>query len=714
MADFRTHPVFLRLTTSQEANFLGTWVIDDVPNSGRSRLEYVVEEMDACPPDQIDSILATCQFLTDYPFPELEMVDDAQRPRFALAMAQAGLLTRIRSENKNAGLISALAVLFGTEYRIDLDESVLITEIPTLYGIGRIERPRFRWADPKDRFMICPELAKMASLSLTARRLFINLGYYKNYDTGAWIRVGQLGIPESLQSIITELCEVGIIDSCPGPSAKLTRYTIERLQTLAEEVGIKYPPKRKNDLIATLIEQCATETLERTISDWEKDLDLQWDTDGKKYEFHFKVTNYKGLRYFLYQEINRLKAYLQYIAPLPVLFHSLYKPSIPKAVEVVQNSPSSLSYYLQTKTDPHQQTPSPFEEDIRRLRPGDLKSIKRLWDKNCQAILEKVIRSEVTPEQVRAKSFYEVIRYFEKTGSLQEYRLATQKEGFEHNWRAVLNIFISTKLRNHKYYQLLPKEFTCPGCGVNFLEWSVPLRYAMLVQMNIQFCAGCYGYIFDHYRKANNAYTQSLTDKEMLERLFQLSAVLEMIPTKTFMNPTTRLNHLPIHLPDLPTEKQIAVGKALIQMPAYSLYVTRFGDWMTALVQSGVLADGHQVMSRGIRCIAKDGHVCLSLGEKAIDDWLLAHGIPHEKEILYPFDSAYNPGGQFRMDWRVGDIFIEYAGMMTEPDYRKKMDWKVNFCARNNYRLILLEPKDLEYLGKKLGFLVDTVTNQSV
>jgi hypothetical protein len=231
----------------------------------------------------------------------------------------------------------------------------------------------------------------------------------------------------------------------------------------------------------------------------------------------------------------------------------------------------------------------------------------------------------------------------------------------------------------------------------------------MLEQMNVQFCAGCYDYIFEHDRKATNAYTKSQTNDEMLERLFKLSQALEMIPTRTYLVPTRKsTDHRFIHLPSFPTEKQIAVGAALIHMPSYEIYIKRFGNWMEALVQSGILANGYQVMSRGIRCIANDGHVCLSLGEKTIDDWMTAHGIPHEKEVPYPFDPTYNPIDRSLMDWKVGDVFIEYAGMMIEPDYRKKMDWKIDLSAQKNFQLVILEPEDLECLEKKLGFLINS------
>ena len=69
-------------------------------------------------------------------------------------------------------------------------------------------------------------------------------------------------------------------------------------------------------------------------------------------------------------------------------------------------------------------------------------------------------------------------------------------------------------------------------------------------------------------------------------------------------------------------------------MPPYKLYVKAFGSWLNALILSDVLTDGTRHTSRGIQCIALDGHKCLSLVEKTIDDWFIEHNISHEKNMV--------------------------------------------------------------------------------
>ena len=189
----------------------------------------------------------------------------------------------------------------------------------------------------------------------------------------------------------------------------------------------------------------------------------------------------------------------------------------------------------------------------------------------------------------------------------------------------------------------------------------------------------------------------------MLRYLFELSKALEFIPTRKYMESIV----LPIHS----VEKQIATGKILLKMPAYEIYIEKFGSWLKCLSSAGVLDDGHRKTSRGIQCLANDGHLCLSLGEKAIDDWLSNHDVPHEKESFYPFDEELNPNKLSRTDWKIGNVFIEYAGLMDDPEYASKMKNKKQLADKNGLHLIIIEPSDLFSLDEKLKTL--TLENDS-
>jgi hypothetical protein len=117
-------------------------------------------------------------------------------------------------------------------------------------------------------------------------------------------------------------------------------------------------------------------------------------------------------------------------------------------------------------------------------------------------------------------------------------------------------------------------------------------------------------------------------------------------------------------------------------------------------VAAKVLPEGSQQMARGVRCIAEDGHVCLSLGEKTVCDILHRHGIPHEREVAYPGSSA------FRADWAVGETLIEYFGLAGDPGYDARTKAKRKLAAEHGLTVIALYPKDLaerSRLLKKLG-----------
>jgi hypothetical protein len=123
-----------------------------------------------------------------------------------------------------------------------------------------------------------------------------------------------------------------------------------------------------------------------------------------------------------------------------------------------------------------------------------------------------------------------------------------------------------------------------------------------------------------------------------------------------------------------------------------------FGSWLKALVEAGILEDGTRRTGRGTQCLAKDGHLCLSLGEKTIDDFLHSYGIAHEKEPHYP-------EGNFRADFLVDGVFIEYFGLKGDSDYDAKTRLKQRICKKHGIRLISIYPSDivsLKKLSKKL------------
>jgi hypothetical protein len=124
------------------------------------------------------------------------------------------------------------------------------------------------------------------------------------------------------------------------------------------------------------------------------------------------------------------------------------------------------------------------------------------------------------------------------------------------------------------------------------------------------------------------------------------------------------------------------------EKPSIILIKNIFGSWFEALLAAGILEDGTRKNSRGIQCLAKDGDVCYSLGEKTIDDLLYSMKIKHKKECKYPESN-------FRSDFLVNNIHIEYFGLIGNKEYDKKMRDKIKLCNKHGLKLLAIYPKDL-------------------
>lgn len=235
-----------------------------------------------------------------------------------------------------------------------------------------------------------------------------------------------------------------------------------------------------------------------------------------------------------------------------------------------------------------------------------------------------------------------------------------------------------------------PKWKTCLLCQNKFVEDSLPMPLIERLGIErLEFCAPCLGDAL--FAEGDN----NASEEAILQYLQDLANLLERVPPQNFGNGKA-------DLVDLENEKRLALLKLLRTKPTASRVKSVFGSWLNALVNAGVLEDGTRKTSRGIQCIAKDGHACLSLGEKTIDDFLYARRVHHEKEPQYP-ESNY------RGDFKVGNTVIEYFGLVGDPDYDAKTEEKILLCEKHKITLIAIYPQDLisqTKLEKKLSTIV--------
>ena len=227
-----------------------------------------------------------------------------------------------------------------------------------------------------------------------------------------------------------------------------------------------------------------------------------------------------------------------------------------------------------------------------------------------------------------------------------------------------------------------PLRKICPLCQQEFIESSLPVPLVDRLGINgLDYCSPCLQGIVFHGTGNSNS-----SKEDVREYLIKLSDVLKQIPHQGFGEGMEDLRYLDI-------QERLIILKILKEKPSVNRVRQLFGSWLEALIDSGILEDGTRKTSRGTQCLAKDGHICYSLAEKTIDDYMYNHNILHSKEPLYP-------GSNMRADFLVKSTFIEYFGLRGNPEYDSKTEIKKKRCCEHGLFLLELYPEDLVSIGK--------------
>ena len=130
-----------------------------------------------------------------------------------------------------------------------------------------------------------------------------------------------------------------------------------------------------------------------------------------------------------------------------------------------------------------------------------------------------------------------------------------------------------------------------------------------------------------------------------------------------------------------------------------------FGSWNNAIAAAGLPPNrSHsQRMYKRTNTVALDGHLCDSVSEALIDNWLTENNISHERNVSYPETNH-------KADWKINingqAVFIEYFGLANDsPRYDRTTKKKQKLSQRYNFKLIEIYPQDLypkEHLDDKL------------
>jgi hypothetical protein len=167
-----------------------------------------------------------------------------------------------------------------------------------------------------------------------------------------------------------------------------------------------------------------------------------------------------------------------------------------------------------------------------------------------------------------------------------------------------------------------------------------------------------------------------------------------VIPAQQFAE-STRIGELALDVRDRAMAALVCTPSVEVMVEALDVGPAR-GKWLRVLQTVGLVDEAWRP-ARGTYCLAADGHACRSLGERAIDDYLSANGIAHEPEPHYP-------GTALRADWRLDDgTFIEYAGLLSDVDYRDRLVAKIERASAAGIPVLVLTPDDLLQLDRRLG-----------
>lgn len=120
-----------------------------------------------------------------------------------------------------------------------------------------------------------------------------------------------------------------------------------------------------------------------------------------------------------------------------------------------------------------------------------------------------------------------------------------------------------------------------------------------------------------------------------------------------------------------------------------------FGSWNKAIMGAGLVPNRScdNKMYKRVISKAKDGHLCDSISEVLIDNWLYKNNIKHEKDAHYP---KTNHLADWKIVYEDKEIFVEYFGLANDsPRYDRSIKEKQTLCDEQNIYLISIFPKDL-------------------
>lgn len=220
-----------------------------------------------------------------------------------------------------------------------------------------------------------------------------------------------------------------------------------------------------------------------------------------------------------------------------------------------------------------------------------------------------------------------------------------------------------------------------------------------------EICAWCFKLIDYHELSTRNAgKTQDEIREEAIDA-FRLA--VEKFDFKYWKSPVlTRDTLISLNLREK-SKNQVRVAAAILSAMPRDL--VGFDSARHFFSETGLEEILPPDKGRGKKSISRCGHLCLSLGEREICEYLFQKGIGHSREPDYhSLVSAVSitEFGFMRGDFLIGDVVIEYSGLSGDPLYDAKMQRKIDLCKKYGVSLIVVQPADLKRLDSVLSVLL--------
>jgi hypothetical protein len=239
--------------------------------------------------------------------------------------------------------------------------------------------------------------------------------------------------------------------------------------------------------------------------------------------------------------------------------------------------------------------------------------------------------------------------------------------------------------RIRDFYKNIGSEKTCDICGKNYfindfnnpqsqLAWENAALPIFHTNVFSSICPKCLNETCHKIRRKGKA-------DDQLKKLYDLYQFLGTLPFY--------ITYTDMFLLFRDREKILELNKKIRELWSAEKFEQVFGSIMNTLVKSGILKEPFIERGYGRLIYANDGHMCLSLAEKEIDDFLFSNNVKHNKEIYYP-------NSNYRCDWEVyiNEVryFIEYFGLMGIYNYTATVEEKKSIASKNNIVLIEIYP----------------------